>query len=65
MLLAQGVFAVIGRLMPGVDAWSVGLNLGALTLLGSLAVGVPIMISLFAHALDRLPGLLSAFPAIK
>ena len=64
-LLAQGVFAVVSRLMPGVDAWSVGLNLGALTLLGSLAVGVPILVSLFARALDRLPGLLSAFPAIK
>ena len=44
-LLAQGVFAVVSRLMPGVDAWSVGLNLGALTLLGSLAVGVPILVS--------------------
>jgi flagellar biosynthetic protein FliR len=64
-LLAQGVFAVVSRLMPGIDAWSVGLNLGALTLLGALAVGVPIMIGLFAHALDGLPGLLSAFPAIK
>jgi flagellar biosynthetic protein FliR len=64
-LLAQGVFAVISRLMPGIDAWSVGLNLGALTLLGTLAVGVPIMISLFAHVLDNLPGLLSALPAIK
>jgi flagellar biosynthetic protein FliR len=65
MLLAQGVFAVVSRLLPGVDAWSVGLNLGALSLLGSLAVGVPFMVSLFARAMDRLPGLLSAFPAIK
>lgn len=64
-LLAQGVFAVVSRLLPGVDAWSVGLNLGAMTLLGSLAIGVPIMVSLFARAMDRLPGLLSAFPAIK
>jgi len=64
-LLAQGVFAVVSRLLPGVDAWSVGLNLGALTLLGSLAVGVPIMVSLFARAMASLPGLLSAFPAIK
>jgi flagellar biosynthetic protein FliR len=64
-LLAQGVFAVVSRLLPGIDAWSVGLNLGALTLLGALAVGVPIMISLFVRTLDSLPGLLSAFPAIK
>lgn len=64
-LLAQGVFAVASRLMPGIDAWSVGLNLGALTLLGALAVGVPIMISLFVRTMDNLPGLLSAFPAIK
>jgi flagellar biosynthetic protein FliR len=64
-LLAHGVFAVMSRLMPGIDAWSVGLNLGAVTLLGALAVGVPIMISLFAHVFNSLPGLLSAFPAIK
>lgn len=65
MLLAQGVFAVVSRLVPGVDAWSVGLTLGALALLGSLAVGVPVVVNLFARAMDRLPGLLSAFPAIK
>jgi flagellar biosynthesis protein FliR len=64
-LLAQGVFAVTARLLPGVDAWSVGLNLGALSLLGGLAVGVPLMIRIFTHFLDTLPGLLSAFPAIK
>jgi flagellar biosynthetic protein FliR len=64
-LLAQGVFAVVSRLMPGIDVWSVGLNLGALTLLGALAVGAPILTELFAHALNSLPGLLSAFPAIK
>lgn len=64
-LLAHGVFAVMSRLLPGIDAWSVGLNLGALTLLGTLAVGVPIMVAVFAHALNSLPGLLSAFPAIK
>ena len=64
-LLAQGVFAVVSRLLPGIDAWSVGLNLGALTLLGTLAVGVPVMVTLFARTLDSLPGLLSAFPAIK
>jgi flagellar biosynthesis protein FliR len=64
-LLAQGVFAVTSRLLPGVDAWSVGLNLGALTMLGGLAVGVPVMTRLFAHFLASLPGLLSAFPAIK
>jgi flagellar biosynthetic protein FliR len=64
-LLAQGVFAVVSRLLPGIDAWSVGLNLGTLTLLGALAVGVPVMITLFVRTLDSLPGLLSAFPAIK
>ncbi|MGA7178564.1 MAG: flagellar biosynthetic protein FliR [Thiobacillaceae bacterium] len=64
-LLAQGVFAVVSRLLPGIDAWSIGLNLGAVTLLGALAVGVPIMLTLFVRVMDDLPVLLSAFPAIK
>lgn len=45
VLLAHFAFAVLSRTLPGVDGFSVGLTLGAFTLLGGLALAVPLLVS--------------------
>lgn len=58
VLLAHFAFAVLSRTLPGVDGFSVGLTLGAFTLLGGLAMAVPLLVSgmadLFARMLPQL-----------
>ncbi len=45
VLLAHFAFAVLSRTLPGVDGFSVGLTVGALALLGGLAMAVPLLVS--------------------
>lgn len=45
VLLAHFAYAVMSRTLPGVDAFSVGLTLGAFVFLGALAMAVPLLIS--------------------
>ena len=58
VLLMHFAFAVLSRTLPGVDGFSVGLTLGALTLLGGLAMAVPLLVSglagLFVRVLPQL-----------
>lgn len=58
VLLAHFAFAVLSRTLPGVDGFSVGLTLGAFTLLGGLAMAVPMLVSgltgLFVRMLPQL-----------
>jgi flagellar biosynthetic protein FliR len=58
VLLAHLAFAVLSRTQPGVDGFSVGLTVGAFTLLAGLAVAVPLMVSgltaLFVRLLPQL-----------
>jgi flagellar biosynthetic protein FliR len=58
VLLAHFAFAVLARTAPGVDAYSVGLALGAFALLGGIALAVPVMVSslagLFAGLIPQL-----------
>jgi flagellar biosynthetic protein FliR len=58
VLLAHFAFAVLSRTLPGVDGFSVGLTLGAFTLLGGLAMAVPLLVSglagLFVRVLPQL-----------
>jgi hypothetical protein len=46
-------------MLPGVEAYSVGLALGAISLLTGLAMAVPLMLAGLARVLERLPGLLA------
>lgn len=59
VLLAHFAFAVLSRMLPSVEAFSVGLTLGAVSLLGGLTLAVPLMLAGLAKVLERLPGLLS------
>jgi len=58
VLLAHFAFAVLSRTLPGVDGFSVGLTLGAFSLLGGLAMAVPLLVSglmgLFVRVLPQL-----------
>ncbi len=45
VLLSHFAFAVLARTLPGVDGFSVGLTLGAVTLLGGLAMVLPLLVS--------------------
>lgn len=58
VLLAHFAFAVMSRTLPGVDSFSVGLTVGALALLGGLALAVPLLVSglggLFLRVLPQL-----------
>jgi flagellar biosynthetic protein FliR len=58
VLLAHFAFAVMSRTLPGVDGFSVGLTLGVFTLLGGLALTVPLLVSgltgLFLRTLPQL-----------
>jgi flagellar biosynthetic protein FliR len=58
VLLAHFAFAVMSRTLPGVDGFSVGLTVGALAVLGGLAMAVPLLVSgltgLFVRMLPQL-----------
>lgn len=54
VLLAHFAFAVLSRTLPGVDGFSVGLTVGALVMLGGLAMAVPLVVSAFGGLLVRL-----------
>jgi flagellar biosynthetic protein FliR len=59
VLLGHLAFTVLSRMLPGVEAYSVGLALGAISLLTGLAMAVPLMLAGLARVLERLPGLLA------
>jgi flagellar biosynthetic protein FliR len=59
ILLGHFAFAVLSRMLPGVEAFSVGLALGAVSLLAGLALAAPLLVAGLARSLQRLPGLLS------
>lgn len=63
ILLAHFAFAVLSRMLPGVDGYSVGLTLGAAGLLAALALAAPLLVAGLARVLARLPALLSALIA--
>ena len=54
VLLAHFAFAILSRTLPGVDGFSVGLTLGLFTLLGGLALVVPLLVSGFGGLFTRL-----------
>lgn len=54
VLLAHFAFAVLSRTLPGLDGFSVGLTLGAFSLLGGLAIAVPLLVSGLAGLFLRL-----------
>jgi flagellar biosynthetic protein FliR len=58
VLLAHFAFAVLSRTLPGVDGFSVGLTVGAFTLLGGLAMVAPLLVfglsGLFLRVLPQL-----------
>ncbi len=59
VLLGHFAFAVLSRMLPGVEAFSVGLTIGAAGFLAGLALAAPLLAAGLARALERLPGLLS------
>ncbi len=59
ILLAHLAFTVLSRMLPGVEAYSVGLTLGAFSLLAGLAVATPLLAAGLSRVLERLPGLLA------
>ncbi|NWG39548.1 MAG: flagellar biosynthetic protein FliR [Hydrogenophilaceae bacterium] len=59
VLLAHFAFAFLSRMQPGVEGFSVGLTLGAISLLAALAMAIPLMVTGLGKVLERLPGLLS------
>lgn len=61
VLLGHVAFAILSRLMPGVEAYSAGLTLGAVSLLAGLALAAPLLTAGLARALERLPALLSIY----
>jgi flagellar biosynthetic protein FliR len=63
ILLAHFSFAVLSRMLPGVEAYSVGLTLGAAGMLVALALAAPLLVAGLARVLARLPALLSALIA--
>jgi flagellar biosynthetic protein FliR len=54
VLLAHFAFLVLSRILPGADAFSMGLTLGVFTLLGGLALAVPVLVSGLAGLFVRL-----------
>ncbi len=58
VLLAHFAFAFLSRLLPGVEVFSVGLTLGAVSFLAGLALAAPLLAMGLARALERLPGFL-------
>jgi flagellar biosynthesis protein FliR len=61
VLLVQMAFAVLSRMLPGVDGFSVGLTLGVFGLLGGLAMAVPVMTSVLMLKFAAIPALLPQF----
>jgi flagellar biosynthesis protein FliR len=59
VLLGQLAFTVLSRMLPGVEAYSVGLTLGAFSLLAGLALAMPLLVAGLYRVLERLPGLLA------
>ncbi len=59
VLLGHLAFAVLSRMLPGVEVFSVGLTLGAASLLAGLALAAPLLATGLARVLERLPGLLA------
>lgn len=53
LLLAHFAFAVLSRVLPGVDSFSVGLGMGVFVLLGGLAIAVPLLVSGLAGVFVR------------
>jgi flagellar biosynthesis protein FliR len=60
ILLAHFAFAVLSRMLPGVEGFSVGLTLGAAGFLAALALAAPLLVAGLAKVLARLPALLTA-----
>lgn len=58
VLLSHLAFAVLSRLLPGVEVFSVGLTLGAASFLAGLALAAPLLAAGLARVLERLPALL-------
>ncbi len=54
VLLAHLAFSILSRTLPGVDGFSVGLTLGAFTLMASLTMAVPMLISGLGGSFNRL-----------
>ena len=54
VLLAHFAFLVLSRTLPGADAFAMGLTLGVFTLLGGLALTVPMLVSGLAGLFVRL-----------
>lgn len=61
VLLAQMAVAVLSRMLPGVDGFSVGLTLGAFVLLGGLAMAMPLLVSALMAKFAVIPALLPRF----
>lgn len=61
VLLAQMAVAVLSRMLPGVDGFSVGLTLGAFVLLGGLAMAIPMLVSALITKFAVIPALLPRF----
>lgn len=59
VLLGHLAFTVLSRMLPGVEAYSVGLTLGAFSLLSGLALAMPLLAAGLSRVLERLPGLLA------
>lgn len=61
VLLAQLSIAMLSRMLPGVDGFSVGMTLGAFTLLGGLAMAVPLLVSALTTKFGVIPVWLPRF----
>lgn len=55
VLLFQFAFAMLSRMLPSVEAISVGLALGSAALLAALAMAVPLMLAGLGKVLERFP----------
>ena len=61
VLLAQMAIAMLSRMLPGVDGFSVGLTLGVFVLLGGIAMAVPLLVSALMTKFAGIPALLPQF----
>lgn len=61
VMLAQLSIAMLSRLLSGVEAFSVGMTLGVVALLGGLAMATPLMIAALMSRFADLPRLLPQF----
>jgi flagellar biosynthetic protein FliR/FlhB len=59
VLLGHLAFAVLSRMMPGAEVFSLGLVLGATGVLAGLALAAPLLASGMLRVLERLPALLA------